>query len=218
MIKFPFGSTYLWFTEFLSVFYYIQKPTSLFRGMRIKFYYGKSSLPNKILLTETQLTWEVFLMLFFITGLSQRSSLQCLPRTFTTQKREKETIYTGIYSFAHSYLFTIFLLYFSNFLFDYQNSLHTTKIQQNRGWEKEGGRTWDHLNRDSYRLPLVAWMTGNSTLSTYGKKIPPDYLNTATIHNWLSEDKSSFITNNVPQGVPPVHMYATEGRPSSTPS
>lgn len=117
VIKFPFGSTYLWFTEFLSVFYYIQKPTSLFRRMRIKFYYGKSSLPNKILLTETQLTWEVFLMLFFITGLSQRSSLQCLPRTFPTQKREKETIYTGIYSFAHSYLFTIFLLYFSNFLF-----------------------------------------------------------------------------------------------------
>lgn len=59
---------------------------------------------------------------------------------------------------------------------------------------REGGRTWDHLNRDSYRLPLVAWMAGDSTLSTYGKKIPPDYLNTATIHNWLSENKSKVLS------------------------
>lgn len=218
MIKFPFGSTYLWFTEFLSVFYYIQKPTSLFRRMRIKFYYGKSSLPNKILLTETQLTWEVFLMLFFITGLSQRSSHFDVSQGLFPLKKEKRKLFTQEYIHLHIRIALLYFYYISQ-IFSFWSSKFLTYYKDTAEQRmREGGGTWDHLNRDSYRLPLVAWMAGDSTLSTYGKKIPPDYLNTATIHNWLSEDKSSFITNNVPQGVPPVHMYATEGRPSSTPS
>lgn len=117
------------------------------------------------------------------------------PKDFShSKKRKGNYLHRNLFICTFISLYYIFTLFLKFSLFDHQNSLHTTKIQQNRGWEKEGGRTWDHLNRDSYRLPLVAWMTGNSTLSTYGKKIPPDYLNTATIHNWLSEDKSKVLS------------------------
>lgn len=91
---------YKGFAKFLSVFYYIQEPKTLFRRMSIKVYYGKLSLPKeKFSFLERSTVYHfgvVSLMLFFTTGLSQDLHFYASQSLYSPIK-EKSKLFTHYY-------------------------------------------------------------------------------------------------------------------------